>query len=249
MRFGGKYIKPCNHGIMLQFVYVYIHGKCFTGSFLYLNILKTILDKRGWKITYFEAKSLGFWLELRVEFWEKTLKDFQKTLKMQAFLGHFTAHSKPTQVVKTLSFILENSLSLSWNSLIFFENLIEFSEKIEFRGDIIFSKLFTQNWKSKKMVFGWQIPEFLNKSAWVFGKNCLNCFQTAWVFFETSKKPDWPQSGWLHKIKLQCPLGFATFGKAAALALATSRALTDLRQYINSDLGFSDLEIWLLYSK
>ena len=42
---------------------------------------------------------------------------------------------------------------------------------------------------------------------------------------------------------VQCPLGFATLGKAAALALATSRALTDLRQYINSDLGFSDLEI------
>ena len=48
---------------------------------------------------------------------------------------------------------------------------------------------------------------------------------------------------------VQCPLGFATLGKAAALALATSRALTDLRQYINSDLGFSNLEIWLLYSK
>ena len=42
---------------------------------------------------------------------------------------------------------------------------------------------------------------------------------------------------------VQCPLGFATLGEAAALALATSRALTDLRQYINSDLGFSDLEI------
>ena len=44
-------------------------------------------------------------------------------------------------------------------------------------------------------------------------------------------------------LSIQCPLGFATLGKAAALALATSRALTDLRQYINSDLGFSDLEI------
>ena len=44
-------------------------------------------------------------------------------------------------------------------------------------------------------------------------------------------------------LEVQCPLGFATLGKAAALALATSRALTDLRQYINSDLGFSDLEI------
>ena len=42
---------------------------------------------------------------------------------------------------------------------------------------------------------------------------------------------------------VQSPLGFATLGEAAALALATSRALTDLRQYINSDLGFSDLEI------
>ena len=43
---------------------------------------------------------------------------------------------------------------------------------------------------------------------------------------------------------VQCPLGFATLGKAVALALATSRALTDLRQYINSDLGFSDLNMW-----
>ena len=42
---------------------------------------------------------------------------------------------------------------------------------------------------------------------------------------------------------LQCPLDFATLDKAAALGLATSRALTDLRQYINSDLGFSDLKM------
>ena len=47
---------------------------------------------------------------------------------------------------------------------------------------------------------------------------------------------------------VQCPLGFATLDKAAALALATA-TLTDLRQYINSDLGFSDLKIGLLYSK
>ena len=45
------------------------------------------------------------------------------------------------------------------------------------------------------------------------------------------------------KIVIQCPLGFATLGKAAALGLATSRAVTDLRQYINSDLGYSDLKI------
>ena len=42
---------------------------------------------------------------------------------------------------------------------------------------------------------------------------------------------------------IQCPLGFATLDKAAALGLATSRAVTDLCQYINSDLGYSDLEI------
>ena len=42
---------------------------------------------------------------------------------------------------------------------------------------------------------------------------------------------------------IQSPLGFATLDKAAALGLATSRAVTDLRQYINSDLGYSDLKI------
>ena len=44
-------------------------------------------------------------------------------------------------------------------------------------------------------------------------------------------------------LKIQCPLGFATLDKAAALDLATSKAVTDLRQYINSNLGYSDLEI------
>ena len=42
---------------------------------------------------------------------------------------------------------------------------------------------------------------------------------------------------------IQSTLGFATMGLAAALGLATATPLTDLRQYINSDLGFSDLEI------
>ena len=45
---------------------------------------------------------------------------------------------------------------------------------------------------------------------------------------------------------VQCPLGFVTLDKAAALALATSRDVTDLRQYINSDLGYSDLKICFL---
>ena len=42
---------------------------------------------------------------------------------------------------------------------------------------------------------------------------------------------------------MQSPLGFATLDKAAALGLATATPMTDLRQYINSNLGFSDLEI------
>ena len=36
---------------------------------------------------------------------------------------------------------------------------------------------------------------------------------------------------------------------AANLDLATARALTDLRQYINSDLVFSDLKFQPLYSE
>ena len=45
------------------------------------------------------------------------------------------------------------------------------------------------------------------------------------------------------KIAIQCPLDIETLDKAAALDLATSKAVTDLRQYINSNLGYSDLEI------
>ena len=45
---------------------------------------------------------------------------------------------------------------------------------------------------------------------------------------------------------VQFPLGFATLDKAAALGLATATPLTDLRQYINSNLGYSDLKICFL---
>ena len=48
---------------------------------------------------------------------------------------------------------------------------------------------------------------------------------------------------------IQSTLGFETLDKAAALGLATATPLMDLRQYINSNLGFSNLKIWLLYSK
>ena len=44
-------------------------------------------------------------------------------------------------------------------------------------------------------------------------------------------------------VTIQCPLDIETLDKAAALDLATATPLTDLRQYINSNLGFRDLEI------
>ena len=44
-------------------------------------------------------------------------------------------------------------------------------------------------------------------------------------------------------LKLQSTLGFETLDKAAALGLETATPLTDLRQYINSNLGFSNLKI------
>ena len=46
----------------------------------------------------------------------------------------------------------------------------------------------------------------------------------------------------VQKAVLQSRLGFATMDIAANLDLATARALTDVRQYINSDLVFCDLK-------
>ena len=51
------------------------------------------------------------------------------------------------------------------------------------------------------------------------------------------------------KLRVQYSLGFATMDIAANLDLATARDLTDLHQYINSDLIFSDLKFRPLYSE
>ena len=67
------------------------------------------------------------------------------------------------------------------------------------------------------------------------------------LIFVLGSKPLLTEFG-IH-LTIQCPLGFATLDKAAALALATSRAVTDLSQYINSDLGYSDLKICFFCSK
>ena len=48
---------------------------------------------------------------------------------------------------------------------------------------------------------------------------------------------------------IQSTLGFESLYKAAALGLETATPLRDPRQYINSNLGFRNLKIWLLYSK
>ena len=50
-------------------------------------------------------------------------------------------------------------------------------------------------------------------------------------------------------VAVQSTLGFATMYIAANLDLATARALTDLRQYINSDLVFSNLKFRAVYSE
>ena len=49
--------------------------------------------------------------------------------------------------------------------------------------------------------------------------------------------------------EIQCPLDITTLNKAAALPIATSTPVTNLRQYINSDLGYNDLKFQLLCSK
>ena len=48
---------------------------------------------------------------------------------------------------------------------------------------------------------------------------------------------------------VQCPLDISTLDKAAALAIATAARVTDLRHYINSDLGYSDRKFSALFTK
>ena len=47
-------------------------------------------------------------------------------------------------------------------------------------------------------------------------------------------------------MKIQYPLDIATLDIAAALPIATSTHVTDLRQCINSDLGYNDIKFQLL---
>ena len=70
--------------------------------------------------------------------------------------------------------------------------------------------------------------------------------------------PDWYQSkiivgypSWISFSdgQVQSTLGFAIMDIAANLDLATAKALTDLHEYINSDLVFSDLKFRALYSE
>ena len=49
--------------------------------------------------------------------------------------------------------------------------------------------------------------------------------------------------------QVQCPLYIATFDIAAALPIATSTPVTDLRHYINSNLVYNDLKFRPLFSK
>ena len=49
--------------------------------------------------------------------------------------------------------------------------------------------------------------------------------------------------------KIQCPLYIATLDIVAALPIATSSPVTNLRQYINSDLAYNDLKISVFCTK
>ena len=42
---------------------------------------------------------------------------------------------------------------------------------------------------------------------------------------------------------IQCPLDIKTLDKAAALPIAAATRVTDLRHYINSNLGYSNLKL------
>ena len=54
----------------------------------------------------------------------------------------------------------------------------------------------------------------------------------------------YPYTWWVQHLLLQCPLDKATLDIAAALPLATSTPVTSLRQYLNIDLGHSDLKFY-----
>ena len=47
-------------------------------------------------------------------------------------------------------------------------------------------------------------------------------------------------------LKVQCPLDIPTLDKAAALPIAAATRVTDLRQYINSNLAYSGLKFFVL---
>ena len=48
------------------------------------------------------------------------------------------------------------------------------------------------------------------------------------------------------QIDIQCPLDIQTLDKAAALLIAAATRVTDLRQYINSNLAYSGLKFFVL---
>ena len=53
----------------------------------------------------------------------------------------------------------------------------------------------------------------------------------------------------VHRLALlivQCPLDIQTLDKAAALPIAAATRVTDLRQYINSNLAYSNLKFLVL---
>ena len=115
-------------------------------------------------------------------------------------------------------------------------------------------KLEEENQLQVKLTLPWKINTFIHyviKSAMSVDSENINGATTSSTQASSPQDPNCHVEVFLDGMCLyvQCPLGFATLDKAAALGLATATPLTDLRQYINSDLGFSDLKCAFLFSK
>ena len=48
------------------------------------------------------------------------------------------------------------------------------------------------------------------------------------------------------QVRVQCPFDIPTLNKAAAMPIAAATCVTDLRQYINSNLAYSGLKFFVL---
>ena len=74
----------------------------------------------------------------------------------------------------------------------------------------------------------------------------------AYIYTQFDFQRTYPFKEWGHNLLrnlsllIQCPLDIPTLDKAAALPIAAATRVTDLRQYINSNLAYSNLKFLVL---